>query len=108
MSKSIPLNLGERFALLGILPTEGNFATLKIVRELRERLSLTEEEHKEYNVQQIGDQIRWSNAEKTKAIEFGDIAFDLIVKRLKELDKAGTLEDRHFTIYEKFVESKTE
>jgi len=106
-AKSIPLNLGERFALLGILPAEGNFATLKLVRGLREKLSLTEEEFKTHNVQQLGDQIRWSDPDKMKEIEFGEFAEDLIVKRLKELDKAGKLEDRHFTVYEKFVEGKT-
>lgn len=47
------LTLADRFAILSILPIEGNFATLKIVRKLRELLSLTEGEIKEYNVVQI-------------------------------------------------------
>jgi len=65
------LNLGERFALLGILPQEGNFATLKVVRKLRENLSLTEEEMKHFEVKQIATnggnfQLTWNPEKATE------------------------------------------
>ena len=143
------LTLGDRFAILGILPIEGNFATLKIVRKLREQLSLIEAEIKKYHVIEVreGDriviqnaktdaealtiatkifgvvdaqrmalgirngtfrsgQITWNNGEKTTEMEFGEFAEKLIKDELKKLNDANPpkLEDRHFAIYEKFVE----
>ena len=98
------LTLSDRFALLGILPVEGSFATLKIVRKLREQMSLTEAEIKEHKVVQQGDQITWNNGEKTTEMEFGEFAENMIKNQLKKMNETNKLEDRHFVIYEKFVE----
>lgn len=98
------LTLSDRFAVLGILPAHGNFATLKIVRKLREQLSLTEPEIKEYKVVQIGDQITWKNEEKTVEMDFGEYAEKMIKERLIKMNEENKLEDKHFTLYEKFVE----
>lgn len=107
------LNLGERFALLGILPDEGNFATLKVVRKLREDLSLAEEEIKHFEVKQIPtsggqSQLTWSpeKATEEKEFEFGDFSKELIKSKLKLLEENKSLKDEHFSIYEKFVENK--
>ena len=97
------LTLSDRFAILGILPAEGNFATLKIVRKLREQLSLTETEIKEHKVIQKGDQIMWNNGEKTTEMEFGEFAESMIKDALMKLDERCKLENRHFRIYEQFV-----
>ena len=98
------LTLSERFAILGILPAEGNFATLKIIRKLREQLSLTEAEIKEYKVIQKGDQITWENGDKTIEMEFGEFAENMIKETLEKMNETNKLEDKHYTLYEKFVE----
>ena len=100
------LTLTDRFAILSILPAEGNFATLKIVRKLREQLSLTEIEIKDHKVVQNGDQITWENGEKVTEMEFGEFAENMIKEQLIEMNEANKLEDKHFAIYEKFVEGK--
>ncbi len=143
------LTISDRFTVLSILPAEGNFATLKVVRKLREQLSLTEAEIKEYGVVQIQDahvaaiqnvktdtealavavkmfgakdaqrlslgirngtlgsgQITWTNGEKTTEMEFGDFGTEMIKNALVKLDKENKLEDKHFAIYEIFVEGK--
>jgi len=41
----VKLQVAERINLLSILPREGNFIDLKIIRELRENLSFKDEEH---------------------------------------------------------------
>ena len=109
------LNLGERFALLGLLPSEGNFATLKVVRKLRESLSLTEEEIKHFEVKQIPtsggqSQLTWSveKATEEKEFEFGEFAIDMIKTELKKLEEDKKLEDKHFSLYEKFIENVKE
>lgn len=144
------LTLSDRFAILAILPAEGNFATLKVMRKLREQLSLTETEIKEYGVIQVfaeqviatkntktnaealavttkmfgkanaqrmatiilngtveGNQITWENEDKTTEMEFGDFAENMIKETLKKMDKNKKLrDDKHFTLYEKFVEGE--
>lgn len=143
------LTIADRFAILGILPAEGTFATLKIMRKLRETLSLTEAEIKEYHVIQIREedvaviqnaktdaealtlatkifgavnaqkmalgigngtvgsgQITWTNGDKTTEMEFGDFDTEMIQKALKKLNEEEKLEERHYAIYEQFVEEK--
>jgi hypothetical protein len=97
------LTIADRFAILGILPAEGSFATLKLVRKLREQLSLTEAEMKGYNVKQIGDQITWTKGDTTTEMEFGDFDTEMIQKALKKLNEEEKLEERHYAIYEQFV-----
>ena len=102
------LTVMERLVLLSILPKEGNFLTLKLVRQLREALSFDELENKRFNFVQDGDQVRWNESEKQeKEIEIGEKMTDLIVETLKGLDERKVLKEEQFTLYEKFVESNS-
>ena len=98
------LQVGERLVLLSLLPKEGDFTTLKIIRELREGLSFSEEEHKTYNFKQEGDLVFWDTEKDTpKDVPIGEKATDIIVDALKKLNEAKKLRDEHFNLYEKFV-----
>jgi len=55
----LKLNTAQRLVLLDVLPKEGNYTTLKIVRKLKESLSFSEEEHKRLKFVQDGDGVRW-------------------------------------------------
>lgn len=102
--EGMKLGVFERLILLNILPKEGDFLTLKIIRKLREELSFTEAEHKELQFQQEGGQIKWkSDGDKPKNIEIGEKARDVIVGVLKKLNDDKKLTDEHFSLYEKFV-----
>jgi len=98
------LNVLERLTLLGILPKEGNFVTLKVLKSLKDNLGLSEEELKKFEVTQDGERIAWNEKgnEETE-IEIGEKATDIIVEALKNLDKDKKLVEQHFSIYEKFV-----
>jgi len=107
------LNLSERFALLGLLPQEGNFATIKVVRKLRESLSLTEEEIKYFGVKTVTtnggqSQLTWSpeHSDETKEFEFGEFAVEVIKSKLKQLEESKKLTNEHFSLYEMFIENK--
>jgi len=101
------LSVLERLVLLGILPKEGDFVTLKLVRKLRENLSFDEAEIKELNFIQDGDQVRWNEkADIVKRINIGDRMNVLIYETLKKLDNEKKLREEHFSLYEKFVEKK--
>lgn len=100
------LNTFERLILLNILPREGDFTTLKIVRKMREDLSFTEEEHKDLSitVDEKGS-VKWkTEADKAIPITIGEKATDIIVSVLKKLNDEKKLTEQHYTLYEKFVE----
>jgi len=104
------LNLIERFTILKILPQEGNFATLKILNNLRLSLAPSEEESKEFEIRpevMEGEQatkIVWNTkGQEEREVEVGEKATDIIIESLKSLDKSKKLNNEHFSIYEKFI-----
>jgi hypothetical protein len=97
------VGINERIRLLGILPEQGNLLTIKIVRTLREALSFSEEEHKEFNVQIADDRITWNPDAPEKEIEFGDMAKEIIEKRLRELNEKDELTVADIGLWEKFI-----
>lgn len=102
------LNIFERINLLSILPMQGDFMTLKIIRQLREGLSFTEEEHKVLKFKQLDDgRVSWdAKATKEKDIRTGNKARSIIREVLEGLNKEKKLRDEHFTLYEKFIEKR--
>lgn len=96
----------ERILLLGILPNEGNFVTLKIVRKLREDLSFSEEEIKRLSIRQEDERILWNAAAEDPEgaeIPIGEKAADVVVEALKKLDREEKLTEQLLSVWEKFV-----
>ena len=58
------LNLNERFAVLQIIPQEGNFATLRVVRKLQEDLSFSEEDFELLQAALPDCKIYWSQSRR--------------------------------------------
>ena len=98
------LNLLERVTILGILPQEANFLNLKIIKDIQDVVSFTEEDFKEFDIKQTDGMITW-NAKGTeeKEISIGEKATDIIVEALKELNKDKKLTANHYSLYVKFV-----
>ncbi len=107
------LNVLERLVLLNLLPKEGDFTTLKLVRVAREDLSFNDIENQKLKFNQTPGpdgkgQVGW-NEKAAKEIEntefeIGEMMTIKIVDELKKLNDEGKLTDEHFTLYEKFVE----
>ena len=98
------LTVKERLLLLSILPQEGSFTTIKIIRKLREELSFSEEEHEELGFRESDGKVGWDEgAEKMKEVEIGLKATDVVAAALKELDRKNSLHVDHFSLFEKFV-----
>lgn len=94
----------ERLTLLSILPKEGNFLTLKIVRKLREDLSFDEKEHQILKFEQEAGMIKWDTKNDfQKDVNIGEKTFETIANVLKSLDESNKLTEQHFGIYERFV-----
>ncbi len=98
------LTVAERLILLAILPKEGDYTTLKIVSNLKQTLSFSEDEHKKLKFVAEGQSIRWeSSAKQEKLIEIGDKAKEILASALKELDKSKKLQENQIPLYEKFL-----
>lgn len=111
--KKVPLDVGERFAVLQLLPEKASFTNMKLIRDLRDALVLSPEEEEDVGFVQNGDHLKW-DGEKAKehiaGIPFDPKTYVLVMEALEKLDKEEALEARHTTLYEKFVlvEGKTD
>ena len=100
------LGVKQRLVLLGTLTgVTGNVAELRILRELREALSFSEEEHKALKLIVNDGQMNWNTkADQPVEIEVGDVARGIVVKQLKALSDQGELADDHLDIIDLFPE----
>jgi len=101
------LNVKQRINLMNILPTETNYATLKIVNDLRSSLSFSEDEFKEFEMR-TEDKMIFFNPLKDREIEVavGEKATDIIVEALTKLDKDNKINEGNISLYEKFIINK--
>ena len=124
------LTLSERFALIDILPPQGDILTLKALRLLREELAVGEEDRKEvqfyseFQCAKCGTkdvfpapvkcgicgewlrptgQIGCSNWEFTREIPIPDYLLLLITTTLRGMNDRKLLKERHIGIYERFI-----
>lgn len=109
----IEFNVGERILLLGLLPATGSIVTLRILREVREALSFSDEDHQKYAIKQVNPedgkgQIQWNGVLglETKEVEINDTVADMIRHKLTDLSKTNDLEMSMIRFYEIFVERK--
>lgn len=109
------LTVKDRLILGAILPAQGDFPTLKIVRKLQEDLSFSEEEHKllKFQVNAETSMTTWDvEADKTvlKDVAIGEKATDIIKEAFRQLEstKPPKLSMVHIDLYEKFMYPKSE
>ena len=104
----VKLNTLERIVINGLLPTEHNFLTLKIVGDLQRQLAFSEEEKQRLELTpspQGG--LKWKpEADQAIEIEIPETAEAIIIEQLKALDSKQKLTADHLSTYEKFILSK--
>ncbi len=101
------LTLNERFALLDILPTTGDYTTGKIVRTLRELLIVPREEVLSLGgkIDPEDGRIKWEDDATTAAeIELTPQHIAEIVNTLQTMERAKKLDfNRDLTLCDKFL-----
>ncbi len=98
------LTVMERLLLLQLLPKEGNFLTLRMVRKLREDLSFSEEEHAVLKFVEENGAIRWTTEPRViKNVEIPEPLSPLIVEALQKLDADSKLTMETAALYERFL-----
>lgn len=111
--KKVLLGVKDRIMLLGILPVEENFLTLKVVRELKSKVGFTDEEHTKLSLKfhetkddfgKPRTSFTWDlKADTPREFEFGDKESEIIRDALTALDKAKKLSEGHFVLCETFM-----
>lgn len=98
------LSVLERLVILKALPGEGDYATLKILTNLRMSLAFTEEEIKAWEIVTHPEtgQITWQ-IDGEADIPIGEKATDIVVDALKKLDSNKQLPVEAVSVYEKFI-----
>lgn len=94
----------ERLITLSILPKEGDFATLRILQDLKMSLSFTEEEVTKWEITSNPktNQTGWKENGEAE-ISIGEKATDIIVGALKKLDLEKKIPENAMGVYEKFI-----
>jgi len=96
----------ERIELLNkVLPKEGSFYNLKLIRQAKEALSFDDKENKELNFKTNNGFITWNpNIQIEKDVRIGGLVSSLIKDSLIKLSKDEKLPESCFSLYEKYVE----
>lgn len=89
---------------LSILPKEGDYATLKILNNLKMSLSFTEQEVKDWGI--VSDLEKQTTTWKENGeaeIALGEKATDIIVKAFRDANVNKKLNANMISAYEKFI-----
>jgi len=103
----VKLSVGDRLTLLTVLPKEGDLLTLRIVRELKESLSFSEEDHVKYKIREEGTQVFWDDSAEGKEVEIGRKAEGLICDAFEKLSSEKHLDIAWLTTAERFLGEAT-
>ena len=106
----VKLNVHERLVLLSILPKEGNISAIRVLHELKQELSFSEDEHLrlEFQNRQDGTTAWRKEADKPKDIHVGLKAEELIKDTLTGLDSSKKLSESHLVLWDIFMEGNLE
>lgn len=109
----VRLSVLNRLSLLGLLVKEGDLTTLKILRELREELTFTSEEHVtiDFRPQPDGKLIWNDENDPYIEVEFTgirEVILEKVKTQLREWEKKGALKLDYLSLYEVLIEEKEE
>ena len=104
-SVTVPLSIPERIALFGALPKEDSFDTLRVARQLREALALSEEEQQAVNFRyEATPEPRWLwDRGITKEIDLSPGAVTLLRLGLEQLSAKKQATEIHLLLYDRLA-----
>jgi len=103
----VELTVTDRIVLLNVLPQEANLTTIRIMRELRDELSFSEDEQAELEMREDDGRIFWNaETEHVKDVAIGTRARAAIITAFEELDRSGKFKDAMLDTYAKFEEAE--
>jgi len=132
--QSTEVTVGERFLLLGLLPQQGAYQDMKLMRKFKEALSFSEEEHSALKFRKLWEccgagvveisqpkcpecdkpmedsgRITWEQTgDVLKEIICGNRMLTLVKEALEELSTKKQVQDVHLSLFDKFVGGEVE
>ena len=122
--KTFKFTIGERLTLLSLLPDQGNYLTLGLIRNFRDKLVFTEDDIKKFGIVEgpgeyedskgiithvpEGKMVWDFDLDKGVDFEIGPKLFEVIYKILDDAEKKNLLKVSHISIFEKIVLPKRE
>lgn len=107
----VKLTVKQRIDLQSILPEQGDFLTVKMIRVLREDLSFSDAEHKSLKfVNYPNGSVKWDGpAAKicVKEVEIPETIVSTIKKILEKANAAKQITEAHLDFYEMFMDLET-
>ena len=104
------LNIVDRFTIIDVLPKQGDYITLSVVKELIGKINIREEEFKTYDITKIqlpdgGITYRWDDkkAKIEKEFDITDTARQIISDAFKTLNDRKQLTINMLDTYKKFA-----
>ena len=101
----VGLTILDRLQLLKALPEKGDFVSIRIVRRMRDALSFTEREIKEWGIddQKVPGKITWkTGGDVQKRMEFGAKAREIIKAALTAMNAGKMLTAEYMEVVQKF------
>jgi len=93
------LDVMGRILALTVLPKESDLVLWKVIQGLKKKLSLSEEEIKEVNLNVTPDMTTWDRAkEQPKEIEFTDFECKMITDGLELLNKNKKITEQYLPL----------
>lgn len=107
----VKLTVKQRIDLQSILPPQGDFLTIKMIRVLRESLSFTQKEHESLKfVNHPNGSVEWNSKAASKCLKEVEIPETIVVVIKASLEKLNTskqITEAHLDFYEMFMDLPT-
>ncbi len=97
------LNIYERLMIKSILPAQGNVIEVTLINDIKDKVDLTQEEFKEYEIKAVPNGLEWNDQDYAIDVEFTDLELGEIRKALKKLDREKKIpaDKRFISMYDK-------
>lgn len=100
----IGLTIAERVHVLNLLPKEGSFVTLQLIREMTRKVGFTATEITDFELKEENGSITWNDKGNVEVIfHFVDAEAEIIRKELRKKNEEGSLNMGIYSVYEKFM-----
>ncbi len=98
-------NVHERVMLMNALSeVQGNLATLRVVRDLQQEVSFTDDEIQTIGLREDGGMMRWNQHDlPAKAVNLGLSALEAALTSFKRRDEEGRLSMELLPLYERLL-----
>lgn len=95
-------NILERIMILGVLPKQSDFVSMRIISDLMRNVGFTQGELDKYNIKNHPDgSVSWDKSFE-KEVKVTMRAAEIIKENLKKLSETKMVSAQHLSIYEKF------